>query len=124
MADDDENSVEVIEDEPPGKKSKETEQIDIKSPSPVWRFAKRLEGGKAQCNLCLKIYVTPKGNTSNIREHIKHSDKKEAKELKELSEKKAEAKAKKKENDEERKEKKSITNFFQVNKPVTESPEN
>ena len=44
--------------------------------SPVWKYAKKIESGKCQCNFCGIKYNMKDGTTSSIRDHImkQHSD--------------------------------------------------
>ena len=98
--------------------SKKTKIED--SSSPVWKYAKKLGGGRGQCNICNKIYSLPKGNTSNLRDHIleAHKKTKEGIELQKLVDEKRKATEQKKKAKEQvamKNERKVITSFIKPN---------
>jgi len=82
----------------------------------IWETAATKVNGKAQCNVCKRFYTCPRGNTSNIRTHVRtvHTGSEECKMFLALEATRAAAKKIKK-------PKLTMDNFITSKKPISKA---
>ena len=89
----------------------------VKLRSAIWETAATKVNGKAQCNVCKQTYVCPRGNTTNIRTHVKarHQGSKECKAFLALE------KARKDEKKKQRKPRVTMRDFVTIKKAISKT---